>query len=132
MKIECPKCFKKNNLNLEAKVNCGHCKEEITGYTYKKPIISATTALVIGVGGFYVTDRYVLPEDRYPVAVEYSLIDSCVSSSRGPMRYRHYERKQDVCFCSLEETMKDVSFRDYKKNENEFLETFAANVKKCK
>lgn len=131
MNIECPKCFKNNNLNLEAKVNCGHCKEEISGYTYKKPIISATTALMIGVGGFYVTDKYVLAEDRYPVEIEYSLIDSCVSSSREPMRYRYYEWKQDICFCSLEETMKEVSYRDYKKNEHEFLAKFEGNVKKC-
>jgi hypothetical protein len=131
MRIECPKCFKTNNLNLEAKINCGHCKEEISGYTYKKPLISAATALIIGAGGFYAADRYVLADDRYPVLHEYSIVDSCLSNHREPISYSIYGNKRKVCICTLEETMKEVSYNDFKKDQTHFFRAFEKNVKNC-
>lgn len=133
MKIECPKCFKENNLNLEAKVNCGHCKEEITGYTYtyKKPLISATTALIIGAGGFYAADRFVLADDRYPMTIEYSIINSCLNNDRKPVAYRIYDKKREVCICTLEKMMEDVSYNDFKESQDAFFKAFEGKVKEC-
>tara|TARA_B100000446_G_scaffold184189_2_gene205715 strand:- start:3266 stop:3664 length:399 start_codon:yes stop_codon:yes gene_type:complete len=132
MKIECPKCFKENNLNLEAKVNCGHCKEEITGYTYKKPLISATTALMIGAGGFYAVDQVVLADDRYPVTTEYSIIDSCLNNYREPIAYRIYDEKREVCICTLEKTMEEFSYNDFKEGQEAFIKVFEGKVKECR
>lgn len=132
MKIECPKCFKENNLNLEAKVNCGHCKEEITGYTYKKPLISATTALIIGAGGFFAVDNYLLSNDRYPISTEYELIELCVSSYQKPMKSRNFSEKQSVCICALEETMKEISYSDINDKESNFIEVFDRKASECR
>ncbi len=132
MKIECPKCFKENKLNLEAKVNCGHCKEEITGYTYKRPLISATTALIIGAGGFFAIDNYVLSKDRYPISAEYELIELCVSSYQKPMKSRNFSEKQSVCICALEETMKDISYSDINDEESNFIEVFDRKASECR
>lgn len=132
MKIECPKCFKENNLNLEAKVNCGHCKEDITGYTYKKPLMSAATALIIGAGGFYAADHFVLADDRYPVTTEYSIIDSCLNNYRGPVAYRIYDEKREVCICTLEKMMEDVSYKDFREDQGKFIKLFESKVKECR
>ena len=132
MKIECPKCFKENSLNLEAKVNCGHCKEEITGYTYKKPLISATTALIIGAGGFFAVDNYVLSNDRYPISAEYELIELCTSSYQKPMKSRSFSEKKSVCICALEETMKDISYSDLNDEESNFIGVFETKASECR
>jgi hypothetical protein len=130
MQIECPKCFKENDLD-GAPVTCTHCKEDISNYKFKSPILSATTALVLGVGGFYAADKYVLPDDRYPLAVEYSIIDSCLSNDRRPIAYQIYDRKRNICICTLEETLKDVSYRNYRKDQANFITQFERNVRKC-
>ena len=132
MHLECPKCFKDNEIRPKEPITCKHCSEDISDYKYRKPLISATAALCIGVGGFYATDKYLLAEDRYPVAVEHSIIEACVSSYQEPMSYPLYENKQRICICVLEETMKDVSFKKYNENDAEFLIKFKTNVKQCK
>lgn len=131
MRIECPKCFKENELNLEAKVICGHCKEEISGYTYRKPLISATTALFIGVGGFYTADK-LLEERRYPITEEYAIVESCVSSYRKPLRSSQYNKKRSICICALDKTQDDFSISDLRDNEEEFLAAFEKNANECK
>lgn len=131
MKIECPSCLKENNLNLEAKVNCGHCKKEISGYTYKKPLLSATTALMIGAGGFYATDKLVLSDDRYPIEIEYALIDTCVNAFDRAVSYRNYEKQQEICVCALETTISSISYKDYMENEPAFLSKLAKNKAPC-
>ena len=132
MHLECPKCFKDNEIRPKEPIICKHCNEDISDYKYRKPLISATAALLIGVGGFYATDKYILAEDRYPVTDEHSIIVDCVSAYRSPMKIRKYTKKQEVCICVLEETMKDVSFKVYSENEAEFLDKFKMNIKQCK
>lgn len=131
MKLQCPKCFKDNELALSADVVCGHCNEDISEFHYSKPIISGATALILGAGGFFAVDKYLLDEERYPVEVEYAIIDSCVSSSDIALRRRDYERKQEICLCSMKETMSEIPYGEYKKEPLQFLVMFEKNTVSC-
>lgn len=131
MKIECPKCFKENNLNLEAKVTCGHCKEEISGYTYRKPLVSAATALFVGAGGFYAADKF-FEERRYPITEEYAIVEACVSSDRKPLSVPKYLKKRLVCVCALDKTQDDYSAGSFLDDRKGFLAAFERNAMECK
>ncbi|SDK62720.1 hypothetical protein SAMN05216212_2786 [Microbulbifer yueqingensis] len=131
IKLECPKCFKDSELSVSAGVTCGHCKEDISEYHYKRPLISGATALILGAGGFFAVDKYIIDETRYPLEIEYAIIDSCISGSDLPLRRSSYERKQEICLCSMRETMSDISYDDYKSKPMQFFIQFKQNSASC-
>ena len=130
MKIECPNCQKENNLKLEAKVKCGSCGEELTGSTYKKPIISGMALLTIGVIGGQFVD-YAVTDNRYPLKTEYSLIESCANSYEKPVKRRIYSNKKEICLCAMEDTMNEISYIRYKVDKDDFLLAFEKNADNC-
>jgi hypothetical protein len=130
MKIECPKCLKENDLHLEAKVKCGNCQEELTGKTFKKPIFSGGAILAIGiVGGQFA--EYAVFDNRYPMAVEYSIIEACSSSYQEPVSRRIYGDRKKVCLCAMEDTMNEISYIRYKVEKKGFLSAFEKNANEC-
>jgi hypothetical protein len=130
MKIECPKCFKENDLHLEAKVKCGNCKEELTGHTFKKPIMSGGAILAIGlVGGQFA--EYAFFDNRYPMVVEYSIIEACTSSYQEPVSRTIYGNRKKVCLCAMEDTMNEISYIRYKVEKKGFLSAFEKNADEC-
>ena len=112
-------------------MTCGHCKAELSGHSYKKPLLSVTTALIVGAGGFYATDKFVLSEDRYPLKTEYAILSSCANSFDKPISRSSYNKKNDVCICALEKTMDEFSYSDLKSDEKGFLEKFRLNSETC-
>jgi hypothetical protein len=131
MQIECPHCTTVNDLGLTNTVACEKCKEALTGHLYRKPLISASMALMIGIGGYYGVDKYVLEETRYPLAVEYSLVDSCTNSDSRIFSRSGYQEKKQVCICALEKTSNDMSYSDYKNDQQRFLSEFKSNALSC-
>lgn len=135
MHIECPSCSTENEIEYGEKIVCGECKESFSGHTYKrfkKPIISATTALIIGSYGTYKIDKLLIEESRYPVNIEYELIDSCVNSSRSSLSYARYTEKKSICSCALEKTMERIKYRKFEESEKEFLSRFRESIAICK
>lgn len=134
MHIECPSCSKENKIDFAENIICAECKTSFAGYTYKKfkkPLLSATAALIIGAVGAHRVDRMFLVHDRYPVQVEYELVDSCVNGSRSLLNSQSYSFKREVCSCALQETMEDISLEEMKKSESVFLTRFRAGVTTC-
>ena len=88
MKIECPACAHKQTI---APVVCSGCNENFAGYLfrkYRKPLMSATTALIVGgYGGYKVTDK-LREEVRYPLRAEYAIVEVCVNASAVPLPLR--------------------------------------------
>ena len=135
MQIDCPKCSKTNTLNLDKKVVCGDCKEELAGYKYRKysnSIIATTSAVIFGFVGARTIDRHFLEDNRYPLAVEYSLVEACVSNYKKPVSYSVIEGKREICVCALQQTMEEISYNTYKKETNNFLIAFGNNAIQCK
>ena len=134
MHIECPSCQLENKIEYAENISCSACKESFSGHTYKrfkKPLISATTALIIGIYGTYKIDDTYFDEQRYPVNIEYELIDNCVNSSSRVLRNSQYITKKEVCSCALEQTMIKINYSELKKNESNFLTRFKNNIRKC-
>jgi len=134
MHIECPSCQLENKIEYADNIVCSGCKESFSGYTYKKfkkPLISATTALIIGIYGTHKINEVYFEEQRYPVHIEYELIDSCVNSSSRVLRSSQYVTKKQTCACALEQTMLEVDYSELKKSESKFLTHFRINIGKC-
>ena len=135
MQIECPSCSATNSVNVPGKVVCGECKKPLEGHSYrtsKKPLVSATTALVIGAVGAYQVDKTFFDTHRYPVQFEYELIDLCVNSSRALRGFDAQVEKTNICICALNETMKQMSFREAQKSESELLTRFRKATSTCR
>lgn len=135
MQIICPHCSSENKIEYGENIVCGECKKTLSGHTYKrfkKPLISATSALLIGAYGAHKIDKEFIEDARYPVGVEYELIDSCVNSSRNFMNSEWRVDKAKICVCALEKTMNDISFKDMKKSESAFLTRFRSSITACR
>ncbi|MFQ2148663.1 hypothetical protein ACK33U_08555 [Aeromonas jandaei] len=130
MIIECPKCSKKNDLHIEAKVKCGHCQEELTGHTFKKKIMSGGTILAIGIISGQVAD-YALLDNRYPMSVEYSIVDACTNADPELVSKTIYLHRKDVCLCAMKDTMNEISYIRYNVDKKSFLSTFQKNTNEC-
>lgn len=134
MHIECPSCKTENKIDYADKILCSSCKVSFAGHTYKKfkkPFISATTALIIGVYGTYKVDDLYFDKSRYPVAVEYELIDTCVNSSSRVLNKAQYIKKKKTCFCALANTMDKVSYKEMRESESKFITHFKNNINQC-
>ncbi|WP_284303740.1 hypothetical protein, partial [Marinospirillum insulare] len=96
MQIECPSCSTGNKIEFAQNIVCCECKKSFAGHFYKKfkkPLISATTALFIGAFGTYKVEQVFFEDQRYPLKVEYELIDSCVNASRTRFGSSSYIKK---------------------------------------
>ena len=134
MQIECPSCATDNKIEFGENIICNECKKTFAGHSYKKfkkPLLSTTAALAIGAFGAYQIDQVFFEDQRYPLNVEYELIDSCVNSSRKPMYSDQKIQKTQTCVCALEKTMKEVNYKDLKKSESVFLTRFRSSLTSC-
>lgn len=134
MQIECPSCSEGNEIDFGNNVLCCKCGESFAGHAYKKiknHMISTAGALFIGAYGAYKVDKVVFEDNRYPVSVEYEILDDCANSSGLPMTYEQKVYKTQVCLCALDKTMAVVSYKKMQENEPEFLARFESYVTSC-
>ncbi len=103
--------------------------------TKNKKIASILMTLIVGgVAGHHIDDiveKYNLEMDRYPLKVEYSILDSCISNYDKPISRRVYGNKTDICICTLEKTELVHSYADYKVDKNTFLDLFEKFSREC-
>lgn len=134
MIIECPSCCKDNKISFGENIICCECHKSFSGHSYKKfkkPLISVTTALIVGAFGSYKADQIFFTVDRYPISIEYELINLCTNSSRIIMDRERHINKTKVCICALDKTMQEVSYSDLKKSESMFSTRFRNNIGSC-
>ena len=134
MHIECPSCATENKIDHGENIICSKCKSTFAGHTYKKfkkPLLSATTAIVIGAYGAYKIDKQFIEDPRYPINIEYELMDSCINSSRALLNSFQRSEKTRVCSCALASTMEDVDINEMTKNETGFLSRFRRGITEC-
>lgn len=131
MKIECPHCQSDNDIEFAENIACKACEKNFKGFSFgKKRWISASTALLVGTfGGYKVSNA--LDEERYPLDVEYAIVDTCVNSSQNMVDISWYENKRETCLCALSKTEKAIPFSDYQSDNKLFLAAFIRNAKSC-
>lgn len=136
MNIVCPHCDVVNKIEYGNNIHCCECKKNFLGNTYgklKKPLISATAALVIGAFGGYKVDQYISDTSRYPLVIEYEVINSCAYGSKVAIRTNAQVEKTKACLCALDKTMQQVSYKAIKaKGESEFQTRFKENIISCR
>ena len=134
MIIECPECKTNNDIEFAKHVCCHQCKKSFEGHffkKFKKPLLSAGSALFLGIIGTYKLDKEFIEEPRYPLEFEYELIDLCVNSSNRKITNSWHRDKADICLCALKATTETFDYRDIKKRESKFMSDFYANARKC-
>lgn len=110
---------------------CKICESTIEKFSIKKPLKAVGLAAVIAYGGSQFID-YAISDNRYPLSVEYAVLEACSSSYKEPLSYSSYGFKKQLCLCALEDTMNEISYIRYKVDEKGFLKAFEKNVKSCK
>ncbi|HHY0506342.1 TPA: hypothetical protein ACVU5Q_002581 [Vibrio parahaemolyticus] len=131
MKIECPHCQTDNDIEFAENIACKECEKSFKGFKFgKRKLVSASTVLFVGaIGGYNVNAA--LDEKRYPLEVEYAIVDTCINSAKNMVSVSWYESKRETCLCALAETEKSVPYSDYKSDQQLFLSNFKLNAKGC-
>ncbi|ORJ58680.1 hypothetical protein [Geothermobacter hydrogeniphilus] len=123
MKITCPECQKDNEFIINDETKCQYCDKPLDGYTFIKPLIPAFMLVLLTIGGAR-TYVHFTDENRYPAKIEYALIDQCINSYNGIMKWNAMKKKRDACISALEETQDDFSYSDFKENQRKFMAKF--------
>ena len=130
MKETCS-CGDKAEVSATVEFQCKSCENVIEKFTVKKPLKAAGLAAILAYGGSQFID-YAITDNRYPLVVEYAVLEACSSSYEEPLSYSSYGSKKKLCLCALEDTMNEISYIRYKINEESFLKAFEQNAKSCK
>ena len=137
LNIVCPNCSHENKIEYGENILCSECNKTFAGHTYKrfkKPLVSATTALIIGAVGAHQINEHVLERERYPVSVEYEIMDNCINSSRYGMNSQWRADKAKVCACALRKTMNDIPYGEMEEEggSRQFSTRFRSAVAECR
>lgn len=131
MKIECPACARRQTV---APVVCSGCSRSFAGHLfrkYRKPLVSATTALVLGgYGGYKVTDT-LHGEARYPLREEYAIVEACVDASTRPLAPATYARKRDICLCAYEGASAEIGLERMARAPDTFVGAMRTHAARC-
>lgn len=134
LNINCPNCDEENIVKLSSEIKCKKCEEPLTKTKYgkfKKPFIETLTAVIIGsVGGHQIVEYF--DTDRYPMSVEHSILENCISSYDEPLRSSYIRNKKEICVCAFQKTLKEYDYKEYKKNQYGFLNTFETKSRECR
>lgn len=93
--------------------------------------MSVTTALLIGAYGTYKVSDTFFEQERYPLRVEYEIVDACVNSSARALLSKSYVKKKEICLCALEATSRTVSYREMQNDPAVFTSAFKNNASSC-
>lgn len=124
-------CGNKAEVGAAIEFQCKTCEKVIEKFTVKKPLKAAGIAAILAYGGSQFID-YAVTDNRYPLDVEYAVLEACSSSYKELLSYSNYGSKKKLCLCALEDTMNEISYIRYKVDEKGFLKAFEENAKSCK
>jgi hypothetical protein len=101
---------------------------------YIKPLVKGgsifVTAILMGIGTGVVIDEP-FESDRYPIDVEYSIIERTLSSDNTPVSRKRYQQKKEICIEALEETQKDFDYAEFKESPIAFMNEYEKQVRQA-
>jgi uncharacterized protein YcfL len=102
----------------------------------KNKIASVLSIFVLGsVSGHHIDDlveKYNLEIDRYPIEVEHSIIENCISSHEKPLKRSHIRNKKEICICALDKTELEYDYDNFMYDNNGFIEIFESKSRECR
>lgn len=126
------KCECDNGVTLATiKLYCKTCNSTLEKIAIKKPLKTAGIAALIAFSTSHVIS-YAVTDNRYPLAVKYEILDSCISSSQQPLSGHYYRKKKELCLCAMEDTMNQISSTRKKITDWNFVKAFEENAQSCK
>ena len=134
LKIICPSCEEENIIKLPSEIKCKKCKKDLTKWRYgkiTKKVLGVGTAIAFGLLPAYEIGKHMYIEKRYPVATEYSIVNSCISQYSKPLRMVYIREKKSICVCALSNTMKTIDYNGYKKDQEKFMDIFEQKAAQC-
>ena len=123
-------CGDDAKLGATLKVYCKTCKNVIKKFSIKKPLKAAGITIFIAYGSSQSID-YALTDNRYPLQLEYNLLQACTNSEMKLISTKVFKKKKQICLCTLTETMNEISHIRYKFDKDSFFDSFRANIKTC-
>lgn len=124
-------CDKKNkNYLVDIIIKCSLCEKILKQKRITNPYKVAALLVVISYGTSQFID-YAVTNNRYPLDVEYAVMDSCSNSYKRTYTQREYGKKKSICFCALEDTMNEISYARYLLDNTKFLNVFKKNTAIC-
>ena len=101
----------------------------------KKKITSVLGVFILGaVSGHHIDDlveKYNLEIDRYPIKVEHSIIENCISAYEKPLKRSHIRNKKEICICALDKTELEYNYESFRYDSNNFIEIFENHSRGC-
>ncbi|KMK52245.1 hypothetical protein RO21_01935 [[Actinobacillus] muris] len=135
MKITCPHCQIKNEIEFANHIKCKCCQKSFQGYSYgikmiTKPIIVGASALLVtgGIIGYQVENS--LDQERYLPKFEYAIINQCANPNKTYLSNKDFERNIDICSCALLETIREVGYKEA--IDSDFRHSFQNNLQECR
>ena len=131
MEIACPKCGTDTRLPLPFGITCASCKAHIADgkFDRRTPRLGRLVIVAAATGALSYT---IMSSDRYPIATEYALVESCVGNSKRSFLDREVREKRDICMCALEQVQQDWTLDDFEKDRKIFFKTFRTKAEECR
>jgi len=130
--VTCSSCSASNALDQQRRIKCEKCEEPLTGHKYGgKVALPAVLAFTVGFSGYGLVNRNFLETERYPMKVEYAIVDACANGDSGFLPRELYESKREICLCAVEKTVEALPYSEFEERKSEFWGLLASNVDAC-
>ena len=90
-------CGEKAEIGATVKFHCKACANVIDKFTVKKPLKAAGLAAILAYGGSQFID-YAITDNRYPLDVEYAVLEACASSYNNHYLMIHMVQRKNYAF----------------------------------
>ena len=134
LELECLHCSKVNNLKPKHPMTCVDCKKPLSGQRYQVKIpYFSLLPFALGALGFGAVDwAFLADENRYPLAVEYSMVEACTNGDSRAISPRLYESKRDLCICTVSKTIEDIPFSSFEERRYDIPELLSEYARECR
>lgn len=130
--VNCPACSAVNELDQRSRIDCEKCEKPITGHKYgAKGALPAVLAFTVGFTGYGLVDRNFLETKRYPMELEYALVNACTNGDLNAIPRELYESKQEVCLCAVAKAVEALPYEDLEEKKSEFRGILKSKVNEC-
>jgi len=134
-KLKC-KCSKEKKLSsADIIISCTGCSNNIWSGKVSRYSKVVTLIITLTFGAGYYTEYSLSEESRYPLEMEYEILNACINSDPTSFINTDYTKKQELCICMLNYATNETPFEapiiDGKEN-LEFSSAFAKSFREGK
>lgn len=130
--VNCPSCSAVNELDQRREIECEKCENPITGHKYgAKGALPAVLAFTVGFTGYGLVDHNFLDAKRYPMELEYAMVNACANGDLSALPRELHESKQEICICAVGKTVEVLPYNELEERKSEIRQVLSSSVKEC-